>query len=119
VLVIGMGWVSAGCLAGLAWLDQPLIVGGVLGVVYFVAAPANALLLATQIIQTPTHLQGRVVAAALLIAGIAAPLGAPAAGLLIDQIGRSGTFFTASAAIAAITIAMHLSRPIRTMTRPV
>lgn len=118
LLVIGMGWVSAACLAGLAWVDQPLIAGGLLGVVYFVAAPANALLLATQIIRTPTQLQGRVVSAALLIAGIAAPLGAPVAGVLIDQIGQIGTFLAGSAAITAVTIAMHLSRPIRTMTRP-
>jgi predicted MFS family arabinose efflux permease len=117
VVVIGMGWVAAGCLAGLAWLDRPLVMGAILGLVYFVAAPANALLLATQITRTPAHLQGRVIAAALLIAGLAAPLGAPAAGVLMDRIGPTGTFVSASLVVAVITVIMHLTRSIRTMTR--
>lgn len=117
VVVIGMGWVTAGCLAGLAWHDRPLVMGAILGVVYFVAAPANALLLATQITRTPARLQGRVIAAALLIAGLAAPLGAPTAGVLMDRIGPTGTFVSASLAVAVITVIMHLTRSIRTMTR--
>lgn len=118
VLVIGMGWVTVVTLASLAWVTNPLAVGAILGPTYAVSAPANALLAATQILRTPHHLQGRVVAAAFLIAGAAAPLGAPAAGALLDQVGQPGTFLTGSALIVTITIAMHASRPIRTMTRP-
>jgi MFS family permease len=117
-LVIGMGWITVLALGSLAWVTNPLLAGAILGLTYCVSAPANALLAATQILRTPHHLQGRVMAAAFLIAGAAAPLGAPAAGFLLDQLGQTGTFLVASAMIFIITIAMHLSRSIRTMTRP-
>ena len=117
VLVIGMGWITVLTLGSFAWVTNPLLAGAILGLTYCVSAPANALLAATQILRTPHHLQGRVIAAAFLIAGATAPLGAPAAGVLLDQLGQIGTLLVASAMIFIITIAMHLSRSIRTMTR--
>ena len=55
----------------LAWIDQPLLAGLLLGTIFWTSAPANAVLLAAQIRRTPARLQGRVMAASYLVAGLA------------------------------------------------
>jgi MFS family permease len=85
---------------------------------FFTATPANATLFAVQIATTPPELQGRVVSAAMLSAGIAAPAGPPLAGLLIDRVGQAPTFILFAVLAAALTIVMHLSSSVRTMHRP-
>ncbi len=72
--VITMGWVATVAFTALAWINQPILAGALLGCIVFTAAQANAMLSATQIHRTPGHLQGRVIAAAFPIAGVAAPL---------------------------------------------
>jgi len=108
-----MGWTSAAVFASLAWVDQPVVAGALLGCIFFTSAPANAMLMSAQVARTPTHLQGRVIAASYLIAGLIAPLGPPLSGLLLDTTGPVNTFFTIAATTGAITIGVHLTRSMR------
>jgi MFS family permease len=118
-LVTGLGWTSvAGILPMARWSDVYLA-GALLGAVYFVGTPANAMLVATQMAATPAHLQGRVISAAFLLAGFAAPLGPLVAGVVYDNVGRTATFATFVAVLLVCTVAMHRSRVIRQMARPV
>lgn len=117
-LVLIMGWTATLCFAGLAWSGNPYVAGALLGLVFFAATPASAMLNAAQMQATPKQLQGRVMAAAGFIAGISAPLGAPAAGILIDHSGHGGTFMAFSVLTVIITVSVHLSRPIMAMERP-
>ncbi len=114
-LVAIMGWTATASFAAFAWLDQPLVAGALLGCIYFTAAPANAVLSAAQITRTPGGLQGRVVAASYLIAGLVAPLGPPSSGALLDMTGQPPTFTAIAAVTGLVTVAMHLNRPMRTL----
>lgn len=116
--VVVMGWTAAVVFAALSWVDEPLVAGFLIGCIYVTSAPANALLLAGQIDRTPAPLQGRVMAASFLIAGIAAPLGPPLSGLLLDTTGPAPTFSVVAALTAAITVAVQLSRGVRSYRRP-
>ncbi len=71
-----------------------MLAGALLGCTYFTATPANAVLMAAQMNRTPAPRQGRVMAASLLIAGLAAPLGPPSSGILLDAAGPTTTFRT-------------------------
>ena len=111
-LVIIMGWMAATAFAAFTSIDNPLIAGVLVGGIFFISAPANATLLAAQIQQTPAHLQGRVMAASYLIAGLAAPLGPPISGVLLDTGGQALTFAALAALTAIVTVAIHLNRAI-------
>ena len=113
-----MGWTAAAAFVAFAAIDSPLLAGALLGCVYFTAAPANATLLATQISRTPAHLQGRVMAASYLVAGLVAPLGPPLGGALLDGTGPLPTFLAIAALTVAITVAVHLSKALRTPPPP-
>lgn len=93
---------------------MPLMAGGLLGCIHFFGAPANGALLAAQIHRTPAHLQGRVMAASFLIAGLAAPLGPPVSGFLLDHTSAPTTFASLAATAAVITIAVHTNKAMRT-----
>jgi MFS family permease len=118
VLVTSMGAVAALVFALLAELHQPLVVGLLLGSIFFLSAPANAVLLAAQVTCTPLPLQGRAMSASYLIAGLVAPLGPPLAGTALDHIGPTTTFLGVATATALVSIAVHLRRstltPVRT-----
>lgn len=116
--VVVMGWTAAIVFAALSWIDEPLFAGFLIGCIYVTSAPANAILLAAQINRTPGSLQGRVMAASYLIAGIAAPLGPPLSGALLDATGSAPTFIAVAALTAIITLAVHLSRAVRSYRRP-
>ncbi|MEO6999299.1 MAG: MFS transporter [Terracoccus sp.] len=117
MLVVLMGWTATVAFAGLGWAHQPVLAGALLGCIYFTATPANAVLMAAQMNRTPAHRQGRVMAASLLIAGLAAPLGPPCSGILLDAAGPSTTFGTLAVLTAIITIAVHLNQSMRTVGR--
>lgn len=112
-LVVVMGWTAVAAFAGLGWVRTPVLAGALLGCIYFTATPANAVLLAAQMNRTPAHRQGRVMAASFLIAGLAAPLGPPSSGILLDAAGPNTTFSTLAVLTAIITIAVHLNQPMR------
>jgi predicted MFS family arabinose efflux permease len=112
------GWTCCIALVLLGRVHNTYVVGTLLAVMFFVATPANATLFAAQIHITPPELHGRVVSAAMLAASIAAPVGPPVAGLLLDHTGQAPTFVVLAALIAALTIVMHLSSTVRTMQRP-
>lgn len=117
-LVYIFGWTATVALAALSQTQNTYAVGALLAVVFFTATPANAMLFAVQIDITPPELQGRVISAAMLTAGIAAPLGPLLGGFLFDHSGQAPTFLTFSTMVAALTITMHFSTAIRTMRRP-
>ena len=117
-LVSVFGWTATVALAALGQAHHTYVVGALLAVVFFTATPANAMLFAVQIDITPRELQGRVISAAMLTAGIAAPLGPLLGGFLFDHSGQAPTFLTFAAMVAALTITMHFSTAIRTMRRP-
>jgi hypothetical protein len=87
-LVRVFGWTTAACLAVMAVLPHVYVAGALLAVVYFLTTPANAMLVAAQMNVTPPYLQGRVVSAAMLVAGCAAPLGPLVGGTLFEWAGR-------------------------------
>lgn len=116
VLVTIMGAVAALVFSVLAVLHQPLIIGVLLGSIFFLSAPANAVLLAAQVSCTPLALQGRAMSASYLIAGLAAPLGPPLAGLSLDHAGPATTFLGIATLTALISTAIYLRRA--TLTNP-
>jgi MFS family permease len=117
-LVYVFGWTATVTLAALSQTHNTYAVGALLAVVFFAATPANAMLFAVQIDITPPELQGRVISAAMLTAGIAAPLGPLLGGLLFEHSGQAPTFLAFSSMVAALTITMHFSTAIRTMRPP-
>jgi MFS family permease len=118
VLVYLFGWTCSIALVLLGQVHETFLLGSLLALMFFVATPANATLFAAQIAVTPPDLQGRVVSAALLAAGIAAPIGPPLAGLLLDHTGQARTFALFASLAAVLTIVIHLSPAVRTMPRP-
>lgn len=114
-LVYGFGWTATLALVALGRTHDPYLIGALLAAVYSTATPANAMLFAAQIHATPPHLQGRVISAAMLTAGLAAPIGPPLGGLLLDRFGQAAAFTVFAAIVAATTVVMHLSTSIRTM----
>lgn len=114
-LVVGMGLVATTVFAAFGWVDRPLLAGALLGCLYVATAPANAMLLAAQVRRTPAVLQGRVMAASYLVAGLVAPAGPPLAGLLLDHTGSPTTFVVLAAATALVTAGVHLNRAMRSM----
>lgn len=117
-LVVLMGWTATLVFAACAVTGRPLLVGALLGCLFLVTAPANAVLSAAQIERTPEHLQGRVMAASFLIAGLVAPLGPPASGVLLDRTGQAPTFVAIACLTGAVTITTQLNRSIRAYSRP-
>jgi MFS family permease len=117
-LVYLFGWTCTIALVLLGQVHNTYYVGALLAAMFFVATPANATLFAAQIEITPPDMQGRVVSAAMLSAGIAGPVGPPLAGLMLDSIGRASTFLLFAALAAALTVVLHLSPRVRTMRCP-
>ncbi len=116
--VMVMGWTAAVVFLVLSWVHAPLLAGFMIGCIYVTSAPANALLLAAQVDRTPGPLQGRVMSASFLIAGIAAPLGPPLSGALLDAAGPARTFVAVAALTALVTVTVHLSRAVRSYRHP-
>lgn len=84
----------------------------------YLYAPANALLATAQIQITPPHLQGRVLSAVVMLAGIVAPLGPFVGALLLDEWGHTVTFLIFATLAGLLTVRMFLSPDIRKMRRP-
>lgn len=112
-LVVVMGATATVVFGALAWIEQPLLAGLLLGTIFSTSAPANAALLAAQIRRTPARLQGRVMAASYLVAGLAAPLGPPGGGTALDLAGPEATFLGIAALTALVTVAVAVSRSLR------
>ena len=89
-----------------------------MGLIYLTATPANAMFAAVQMTVTPKELQGKVLSAMLLIAGVLTPLGPLGAGVLIDGSGFTSTMLVFAGLAACLTVLMHVMGPIRTMEHP-
>lgn len=105
VLLLGWGW-SAALGMGLAILaptSSPLLLGMALGITYLLAPASSAIEKGYRIVATHPQSQGRIDAAATLLATVASPLGPVACGLVIDTFGRGAglTIPFISACIAA------------------
>lgn len=108
-----LGWTLTLALLGSAWIHHPLLAGAILAAVYLTAAPANASLAAAQMHRTPRPMQGRVISAGMLIAGLLAPTAPPIAGLLIDHTSQPVMFGAFAAAAGAVAAGIQASRAIR------
>lgn len=117
-MVVVMGWTATAVFAAFAWVNQPQWAGLLLGSIYFTSAPANAVLLSAQIQRTPGRLQGRVMAASFLLAGLAAPLGPPGSGIALDLVGPDATFLGIAALTALITLAAQVNGALRQPDHP-
>ena len=116
-VIVGLGVVATAALSALAVARHPYVVGALLGCVFFAAAPANAILVATQLRITPTELQARVFSAVVLIAGIAAPIGPLLSTSLFERVGPAVTYTAFAGLAALLTVIMVLSRDIRNASR--
>lgn len=117
-LVVSFGIIATVVLAAMSVIHNPYAIGVLLGLIFFTATPANAMLGANQIRVTPPELQGRVLSAVALIAGLAAPLGPLAGGLVFERWNQAVTFLIFAVITAALTTGMWLSSAIRAMSRP-
>jgi len=114
-VIVGFGWIVTAALLGLGVVDTVTAVGGLLAVMYLLAAPANGVLFAAQIHITPPDMQGRVVSAMLTLFGISAPVGPLLAGVLIARSGQLLAFACLAALVAACTLTLQYSRAVRGM----
>jgi MFS family permease len=89
--------------------------GALIAVIYFVTAPANGVLYASQILITPPELQGRVISAAVTLLGLTGPLGPLLAGTLVDIAGQWAAFGAFALIVAVSTVALQRSRDVRDM----
>ncbi|MFD2080821.1 MFS transporter [Actinopolymorpha cephalotaxi] len=105
-------------LGALTFAYSPFLIGALLALTYFTSAPANGMLAAVQISITQPELQGRVLSAAMLVAGLAAPLGPLAGGWLLQDFGVRATFVVLTCMSAALTAVVLLSSAIRHMRPP-
>jgi predicted MFS family arabinose efflux permease len=118
VLLYAFGWIATAALLAMGKSHSVYVTGALLAAVFCAVAPANAMLFAVQIDVTPPELQGRVLSAAILIGGAAAPLGPLVGGFTFDHFGQMTIFAVFATMMAALTATMHLSPAIRTMRRP-
>ena len=95
--------------------DRPLLAGALLGGVYLTTAPANAMLSAAQVRRTPAVLQGRVMAASYLVAGLVAPAGPPLAGALLDLAGPRTACLLIAGLTGLLTLGVQLNPAMRRM----
>ncbi|MEQ7127640.1 MFS transporter [Actinopolymorpha sp. B11F2] len=97
---------------------NPFVIGALLALTYFTSAPANGMLAAIQISITPPEMQGRMMSAVMLVAGLAAPLGPLGGGWLLQDFGVRATFVVLTCMSAAITAVVLLSPAVRLMRLP-
>lgn len=114
-LVRTVTWASAATLPIMAAWPSVWVLGAMLGCRLLVTPAANTVLIAHQIQATPDELQGRVSAAGYLIAGLAAPLGPIAAGVLLTATGPVTTLVMLAAFAAGIAVSTTLSRSARSL----
>lgn len=117
-LILCMSWTTVFGFGLLGLVLTPTAAALIFGVIFFASTPANAMLVAVQMHRTPPELQGRVISAALLLAGLSAPLGPIAAGQLLDRTGPTLTFVSFATLIACVAAWLQVDRNIRTLTRP-
>ena len=114
LIVIGFNWIGVvAVLAMLAFLGEPLALGGLFAVMLFFGPVWNATIDGYRIAIVPDRLQGRVSSVASLFSFAAIPLGPLLAGLLIDAAGGSATIAAFGAWIAIVAVAGSLSRSLR------
>jgi MFS family permease len=116
-LVVAFGCTATLSLAALGTTHQIYVTGALIAAAYFMAAPANAMLVAAMIQITPAELHGRVLSAVVLVAGAAAPVGPLFGGLLLEHGGQAATFGIFSMITAALTLRMRLSPAMRAALR--
>ncbi len=114
-VIIGFGWLVAAALAAMAVVTNVYALGALIAVIYFVTAPANGVLYASQILITPPELQGRVISAAVTLLGVTGPLGPLLAGVLVDVAGQWAAFGAFAVIVAVSTVALQRSRDVRDM----
>ncbi len=112
-VVIGANWVWLLLVPLLAVVDEPLLLGAVFGAMAFVGPLWNVGTSAYQLAVTPDHLQGRVLAAAGMIAFGAVPLGSLIGGFLLGWVGATTTVWLFALWMAALALATVISPSVR------
>ncbi len=117
ILVVTL-WLWAAELAALAAVPHPLALGAVAAVGEVVGAPFNVVVARYRYALVPERLLGRVFAAGQLVAWGTIPLGALAAGLLLEAVDARTAFATLAAPMLVLALSATLARIVRTAPQP-
>ncbi|MBB5857459.1 MFS transporter [Amycolatopsis umgeniensis] len=112
-VVIGANWVWLLLVPLLVVVDHPLLLGAVFGAMAFVGPLWNVGISAYQLAITPDHLQGRVLAAAGMIAFGAVPLGSLIGGYLLGWVGATSTVWLLTLWMGALALTTVISPAVR------
>lgn len=114
LLVLGALWLWAGGMVALVWLRSPLALGAAVAVTSLPEPAFNVVLTSYRYALAPDRLQARTVGAARLVIWGAIPLGALAAGSLLQVLGARGTLVTYAVFMSALAA---LATSVRTIRR--
>ncbi|WET76867.1 MFS transporter [Amycolatopsis sp. QT-25] len=112
-VVIGANWVWLLLVPLLALVTEPLLLGAVFAAMAFVGPLWNVAISAYQLEITPDHIQGRVLAAAGMIAFGAVPLGSLIGGVLLSKAGATTTVWLFTLWMAALALTTVISPAVR------
>jgi len=112
-VVIGANWVWLLLVPLLALVTEPLLLGAVFAAMAFVGPLWNVAISAYQLEITPDHIQGRVLAAAGMIAFGAVPLGSLIGGVLLSKTGATTTVWLFTLWMAALALTTVISPAVR------
>jgi MFS family permease len=113
-IVIGSFWVWAAAALVLPLLHSAIALGIVWGLAGIFGPVFNVTLASYRYALVPDRLLARVGSAALVVAWGAVPLGALAAGFLLEQLGAVDTIRVLAGVMVAVGIAAAVSRSVRT-----
>jgi hypothetical protein len=97
----------------MATWQQPFALGGLYAGALFLAPAANTILFTYQITTTPDELQGRVEAAGVFVAGLAAPVAPILAGALLSVTTSTITLLLLAATQAGVALVVVASPTMR------
>ncbi len=102
----------------MAWTDNVLVIGALLGLGFFLLPANNSGISAYLVTVTPDRLQGRVNAAGGFLAGGVQPLAPALAGVLVGSAGGRVATLTGAALVALSAVPLLASSAIRKLGRP-
>lgn len=115
-LIVGAFWAAAVAAIVVVLTASGPLVALPLGLVLFLAPPANATLIAYQVAITPDELQGRVSSVIMLLATALTPFAPVCAGYLADQASGQVGLAAFAGVLVVAAVLTTLSRGIRHMT---
>jgi MFS family permease len=113
VILIGSIWLWAVGTAVLVLVANPLVLGALAGVQAFVGPPWNVVVGSYRYALVPDRLLGRVQSAGALVSWGTIPLGALAAGFLLEALGARPTFLVLAGIFVVVAVGATSARTIR------